>query len=114
MIEPSYEPCPKCNDIPLVCDLCNGEKKENVFDIRSREIEILADQAITNLKFLNLGTTLSYLMTDLEREVYHHHQVRKCTFKETSELLNKSEATLKMAWKRCKLKGDKALEESTM
>ena len=112
MIEPSYEPCPKCKDLP--CDLCNGEKKENVFDIRSREIEILADQAITNLKFLNLGTTLSYLMTDLEREVYHHHQVRKCNFKEISKLLNKSESTLTKAWKRFKLKGDKALEESTM
>jgi len=112
MIEPSYEPCPKCNDLP--CDLCNGEKKENVFDIRSREIEELADQAISNLKFLNLGTTLSYLMTDLEREVYHHHQVRKCNFKEISKLLNKSESTLTKAWKRCKLKGDKALEESTM
>ena len=39
---------------------------------------------------------------------------RKCNFKEISKLLNKSEATLKMAWKRCKLKGDKALEESIL
>ena len=53
-------------------------------------------------------------MTDLERSVYFHHQIRKCKFKEISKLLNKSEATLKMAWKRCKLKGDKALEESIL
>tara|TARA_R110002020_G_scaffold446454_1_gene658734 strand:+ start:151 stop:450 length:300 start_codon:yes stop_codon:yes gene_type:complete len=99
-MESSHEPCPMCGHF---------EQEE-----RFEEIQELAEQAINNLKFLNLGFSLGYFMTDLEREVYYHHQLRKCTFKEISELLNKSEATLKMAWKRCKLKGDRALEEITM
>ena len=33
-------------------------------------------------------------MTDLEREVYYHHQLRKCTFKEISELLNNFHASM--------------------
>jgi len=98
--EPSHTPCPMCG---------RSDEEE-----RFNEIQELAEQAINNLKFLNLGFSLGFFMTDLERQVYYHHQIRKCTFKETSELLNKSEATLKMAWKRCKLKGDKALEDSTM
>ena len=100
MSEPSHEPCPMCGI---------SDEDERISDVNE-----LADQAINNLKFLNLGFTLGYFMTDLERSVYFHHQIRKCKFKEISKLLNKSEATLKMAWKRCKLRGDKALEESIL
>lgn len=100
MPEPSHTPCPMC-----------GASDE---DERIADVNELADQAINNLKFLNLGFTLGHFMTDLERSVYFHHQIRKCKFKEISKLLNKSEATLKMAWKRCKLRGDKALEDSIL
>jgi len=81
---------------------------------RITDVNELADQAINNLKFLNLGFMLGYFMTDLERTVYYHHQIRKCNFKEISKLLNKSESTLTKAWKRCKLRGDKALEDSVL
>ena len=97
-MEPSHKPCPMC-----------GVSDE---DERIADVNQLADQAINNLKFLNLGFTLGYIMTDLERSVYYHHQIRKCNFKEISKLLNKSEGSIKMAWKRCKLRGDKALQES--
>jgi len=100
MPEPSHTPCPMCG---------TSDEDERISDVNE-----LADQAINNLKFLNLGFTLGYLMTDLERSVYYHHQVRKCNFKEISKLLNKSEPTLRMAWKRCKLRGDKALEDSIL
>tara|TARA_R110002124_G_C8754449_1_gene498567 strand:+ start:391 stop:690 length:300 start_codon:yes stop_codon:yes gene_type:complete len=97
-MEPSYNPCPMC-----------GASDE---DERITDVNELADQAINNLKFLNLGFTLGYLMTDLERSVYFQHQIRKDTFKEISITLKKSEATIYRAWKRCKLRGDKALEDS--
>ena len=100
MPEPSHEPCPMC-----------GVSDENE---RITDVNELADQAINNLKFLNLGFMLGYFMTDLERTVYYHHQIRKCNFKEISKLLNKSESTLTKAWKRCKLRGDKALEDSVL
>tara|TARA_R110000744_G_scaffold118615_2_gene221485 strand:+ start:3711 stop:4013 length:303 start_codon:yes stop_codon:yes gene_type:complete len=100
MTEPSHEPCPMC-----------GVSDENE---RITDVNELADQAINNLKFLNLGFMLGYFMTDLERTVYYHHQIRKCNFKEISKLLNKSESTLTKAWKRCKLRGDKALEDSVL
>ena len=96
--EPSHEPCPMC-----------GKSEENE---RINDVNELADQAMNNLKFLNLGFTLGYLMTDLERAVYFHHQIRKDTFKEISKTLKKSEATIYRAWKRCKLRGDKALQDS--
>jgi len=100
MSEPSHEPCPMCG---------HSYEEEQMVDVNE-----LADQAINNLKFLNLGFTLGYLMTDLERTVYYHHQIRKCNFKEISKLLNKSESTLTKAWNRCKLRGDKALEDSIL
>ena len=100
MPEPSHEPCPMCG---------HSYEEEQMVDVNE-----LADQAMNNLKFLNLGFTLGYLMTDLERAVYYHHQIRKCNFKEISKLLNKSESTLTKAWKRCKLRGDKALENSVL
>ena len=100
MPEPSHNPCPMCGA---------SDEEERIADVNE-----LADQAINNLKFLNLGFTLGHFMTDLERSVYFHHQIRKCNFKEISKLLNKSEATLKMAWKRCKLRGDRALEDSIL
>ena len=100
MPEPSHEPCPMCG---------HSYEEEQMVDVNE-----LADQAINNLKFLNLGFTLGYLMTDLERTVYYHHQIRKCNFKEISKLLNKSESTLTKAWNRCKLRGDKALEDSIL
>ena len=100
MPEPSHTPCPMCG---------NSDEEERIADVKH-----LADQAINNLKFLNLGFTLGYLMTDLERTVYYHHQIRKCNFKEISKLLNKSESTLTKAWNRCKLRGDKALEDSIL
>ena len=97
MIEPSHEPCPMCGHF---------EQEERI-----TEIQELAEKAINNLKFLNLGFTLGYFMTDLERMVYFHHQIRKDKFKEISKITNKSESTLKKAWNRCKVKGDKALAE---
>ena len=100
MPEPSHTPCPMC-----------GVSDE---DERIADVNELADQAMNNLKFLNLGFTLGHFMTDLERSVYFHHQIRKCNFKEISKLLNKSDSTLSKAWKRCKLSGDKALEESIL
>ena len=100
MSEPSHEPCPMCG---------HSYEEERIADVKH-----LADQAINNLKFLNLGFTLGYLMTDLERTVYYHYQIRKCNFKEISKLLNKSESTLTKAWNRCKLRGDKALEDSIL
>ena len=100
MNELSHEPCPMCG---------NTEEEERI-----TEVQELAEKAINNLKFLNLGFTLGYLMTDLERIVYFHHQIRKSSFKEISKTLNKSESTLTKAWNRCKLKGDKALEDSIL
>ena len=100
MPEPSHTPCPMCG---------HSYEEERITDVNA-----LADQAMNNLKFLNLGFSLSYLMTNLERSVYYHHQIRKCNFKEISKLLNKSESTLTKAWNRCKLRGDKALEDSIL
>jgi DNA-directed RNA polymerase specialized sigma24 family protein len=97
---PSHEPCPMCG---------HSYEEEQIIDVNE-----LAEQAISNLKFLNLGFSLGYLMTDLERSVYYHHQIRKCKFKEISKILNKSESTLTKAWNRCKLRGDKALEDSIL
>tara|TARA_R110002096_G_scaffold300713_1_gene495463 strand:- start:60 stop:374 length:315 start_codon:yes stop_codon:yes gene_type:complete len=98
--EPSYEPCPMCGKSDEVDD---RELSRNLEDAR---------KAINNLKFLNLGFSLGYYMTDLERKVYYFHQIRKDSFKEMSAIFNQSEATLKMAWNRCKSKGVKALEDS--
>jgi DNA-directed RNA polymerase specialized sigma24 family protein len=97
---PSQEPCPMCGAL---------EDPENIIDVNE-----LADQAINNLKFLNLGFSLGYLMTDLERSVYFHHQIRKCSFKEIANILKKSESTLSKAWNRCKSRGEKALENSIL
>jgi len=85
----------------------NYEEEERITDVQE-----LAEKAINNLRFLNIGFALGYFMTDLERLVYFHHQIRKDTFKEISVITKKSESTLKKAWKRCKVKGDKALAES--
>ena len=100
MIEPSHEPCPMCG---------HTEEEERI-----AEVQELAEKAVDNLKFMNLGFSLGYLMTDLERTVYFHHQIRKCNFKEISKLLKKSESTLTKAWNRCKLRGDKALQNSIL
>ena len=97
MQEPSHLPCPMC-----------GKPEKNREEIIQQEV----DQAINNLKFMNLGYSLAYHMSDLERKVYYYKQMKQCTFKEMSILLKKSESTLKKAWKRCKLRGDKALQES--
>lgn len=98
MPEPSHEPCPMC-----------GASYQNE---RITDVNELADEAINNLKFLNLGFILSYVMTDLERKVYFFYQIRKNTFKEIAQILSKKEPTLRSAWNRCKRKGDKALQES--
>ena len=96
--EPSHSPCPMCG------------KSDDGIDYQ--EIESLNDQAITNLKFLNLGFLLSYYMTDLERKVYYLYQIKKKSFKEIAVILSKKEGTLRSAWDRCKSKGDKALRDS--
>ena len=93
-----YNPCPMCG---------KSDEDEQEYYIQDR-----AQRAIDNLKFLNLGFTLSHMMTDLERAVFFHRQVRKEKFKDIALMLNKSESTVKMAWKRCKSRGDKVLEES--
>jgi len=98
MPEPSHTPCPMC-----------GKSDES---LEEYYIQDRAQRAIDNLKFLNLGFTLSHAMTDLERAVFFYRQVRKEKFKDIALLLNKSEATVKMAWKRCKLRGDRVLQES--
>ena len=73
MNEPSHEPCPMCG---------HSEEEQRITDVQE-----LADIAINNLKFLNLGFTLSYLFTDLERKVYFFYQIRKNTFPEIFENL---------------------------
>lgn len=98
MPEPSHLPCPMCG---------KSEEQEEEYYIQSQ-----MQRAIDNLKFLNLGFALAFNMTDLERRVFYHHQIRKCTFKEIADLLSKSEGSIKMAWKRCKSRSDKTLEDS--
>tara|TARA_R110001592_G_scaffold341487_1_gene630672 strand:- start:493 stop:807 length:315 start_codon:yes stop_codon:yes gene_type:complete len=98
--EPSYDPCPMCGKSDEVDE---RELSQNLEDAR---------KAVNNLKFLNLGFGLGYYMTDLERKVYYFHQIRKDSFKEMSEIFNKSEGTLRSAWNRCKSKGIKVLEDS--
>lgn len=98
--EPSYDPCPMCG---------------KSYEIDERELSTnleRAREAINNLKFTNLGFSLGYYMTDLERKVYYFYQIRKDSFREISDLLGKSEGTLRSAWRRCKSKGVKALEDS--
>ena len=95
MLEPNHTPCPMCG---------TSEENERITDVNE-----LADKAINNLRFLNLGFILSYVMTDLERKVYFFYQIRKNTFKEIAQILSKKESTLRSTWNRCKLKGDKAL-----
>lgn len=98
MPEPSHLPCPMCGE---------SKDQDEEYYIQSQ-----IQRAIDNLKFLNLGFTLAFNMTDFERRVFYHHQIRKCTFKEIADLLSKSEASIKMAWKRCKSRSDKTLEDS--
>ena len=98
--EPSYDPCPMCGKSDEVDE---RELSQNLEDAR---------KAVNNLKFLNLGFSLGYYMTALERKVYYFHQIRKDSFKEMSEMFNKPEGTLRSAWNRCKSKGIKALEDS--
>jgi len=98
--ELSYDPCPMCGKSDEVDE---RELSQNLEDAR---------KAVNNLKFLNLGFSLGYYMTDLERKVYYFYQIRKDSFKEMSEIFNKSEGTLRSAWNRCKSKGIKALEDS--
>ena len=98
MPEPSHYPCPMCG---------HSDDQDQEFYIQDR-----MQRAIDNLKFLNLGFTLGFNMNELESKVFYHHQIRKCKFKEIAELLNKSEGSIKMAWKRCKLRSDKTLEDS--
>ena len=101
MPEPSVSYCPMC-----------GDEDKNSVEEYFEDTRVLARRAIDNLKFMNLGFSLSYYMTDFERKVYFFHQIRRDKFSDIAEILGKSEASIKMAWKRCKLKGDKALEES--
>ena len=97
MQEPSHLPCPMC-----------GKPEKNREEIIQQEV----DQAINNLKFMNLGYSLAYHMSDLERKVYYFYQIRKNSFKEIANILSKKESTLRSAWFRCKKRGDKALEDS--
>ena len=97
MPEPSHLPCPMCG------------KPEKT---KEEHIQEEVDQAINNLKFLNLGFMLSYYMTDLERKVYFFYQIRKNSFKEIAVILSKREGTLRSVWNRCKKRGDRVLEES--
>jgi len=99
MPQPSHTPCPMCGKSDA------NDRQEFIY----RRME----EAVNNLKFLNLGFSLSYFMTDLERQVYYHHQIRKCKFSEIADLLKKSESTIYRAWKRCKSRGDKVLEDLT-
>ena len=96
--EPSHYPCPMCG------------KSEDQIDYK--EIEILNKEAVSNLKFLNLGFLLSHHMTDLERQVYYLYQIQKKSFKEIAVIMSKKQSTLRSAWNRCKSRGDKALAES--
>tara|TARA_X000001388_G_C2176371_1_gene101805 strand:+ start:288 stop:605 length:318 start_codon:yes stop_codon:yes gene_type:complete len=98
--EPSHLPCPMC-----------GKYEKNSFEVLS-ENRKLADQAYNNLKFLFLGFTLSYEMTELERKVFYYHKIKCEKFEHIAKILKKSQSTIYRAWKRCKLRGDKVLEES--
>ena len=100
MPEPSHTPCPMCG---------HSDDQDQEYYIQDQ-----LRRAIDNLKFLNLGFSMAFFMTELERKVYYHRQIRKCKFKEISIMLNKSEGSIKMAWKRCKSRGDKALESSVI
>tara|TARA_R100001377_G_scaffold73125_1_gene49034 strand:+ start:655 stop:987 length:333 start_codon:yes stop_codon:yes gene_type:complete len=99
MHEPSHTPCPMC-----------GESKEEIMN--SNQIEYLADQAINNVKHLNLGFLLCFNMTRLEQKVYYLYQIRHNTFEDIAIILKKKEGSIRQAWNRCKSRGDKALEES--
>ena len=37
-------------------------------------------RAIDNLKFLNLGFSMAFFMTEYEEKVFYHRQIRKCKF----------------------------------
>ena len=97
-MEPSHYPCPMWGA---------SDEEERITDVKD-----LAEEAVNNLKFLNLGFILAYKMTDLERKVYFFYQIRKNSFKEIAQILSRKIPTLRSTWNRCKLKGDKALEES--
>lgn len=99
MQEPSHLPCPLCG---------KSDHQKDEYDYQDK-----LQRAIDNLKYLNLGFSIGYLMTDLERDVFYYKQMKMLTFEEISQQLKKSESTIYRAWKRCKLKGDKALQEST-
>lgn len=97
-MEPSHNPCPMCG---------KSDDLEQEYYTQDK-----MQRAIDNLKFLNLGFSIAFFMTEFEQKVFYHHQIRKCKFREIAELLNKSEGSIKMAWKRCKLRGDRALADS--
>ena len=100
MPEPSHNPCPMCG---------HSDDQEQEYYIQDK-----LQRAIDNLKFLNLGFSMAFFMTEYEQKVFYHRQIRKCKFKEISKLLNKSEGSVKMAWKRCKLRSDRALADSIL
>tara|TARA_X000001382_G_C3154427_1_gene174061 strand:- start:491 stop:763 length:273 start_codon:yes stop_codon:yes gene_type:complete len=86
-----------------------GRSEENQ---EKEYIQQKAQEAINNLKFLNLGIALMHQMTPLEQKVFYMHQIQREKFKDIGVVLHKSEATIKKAWQRCKSRGDKVLEES--
>jgi hypothetical protein len=97
MQEPSHLPCPMCG------------KPEKT---REEKIQEEVDQAINNLKFMNLGYILAFHMSELERKVFYFYQIQKKSFKEIAVILSRKEGTVRSAWQRCKTRGDKALQDS--
>ncbi|QDP55060.1 MAG: hypothetical protein Tp1111SUR768151_29 [Prokaryotic dsDNA virus sp.] len=98
MPEPSHEPCPMCGE---------SDKKTEEYFIQEK-----AERAIWNLKFLHLGFTICNNMTEFERSVFFRHQIRKESFQEISQAMNKPIHSIYAAWKRCKSRSDKTLEQS--
>lgn len=98
MPEPSHEPCPMCGE---------SDKKTEEYFIQEK-----AERAIWNLKFLHLGFTICHNMTKFERLVFFRHQIRKESFQEISQAMNKPIHSIYAAWKRCKSRSDKTLEQS--
>lgn len=98
MQEPSHTPCP----------LCGNTKDEDWISYRQREYQ-RNKQRISDL---NAGFMICYFMTELQSDVFFNHQIKKLTFKQISEMFDKSEASIKNVWQRCKSKAHGTLQHS--
>jgi len=98
MQEPSHTPCP----------LCGNTEEEDWINYRQREYQ-RNKQRISDL---NAGFLICYFMTELQSDVFFNHQIKKLTFKDISEMFDRSEASIKNVWQRCKSKAHSTLQDS--